>query len=205
MERGAGLVRSSLPLQTAMEMHPLYLYLDPYLIWFYRLTGQAGWNFLIGTSAVAILALLAGEFTSFLASFLVRSRCQEVVGEAKKYQDLSMEALKAGDRPAYEAANKVANEAFGKSFFMQLTLSATFFWPIFFILGWMQYRFLAVEFPLPFVGFSLGYIGVFILLYIPVYILFKKIERHLSYFWRGKDIPNDCHHPEGSCSTLLEP
>ena len=60
-----------------------------------------------------------------------------------------MEALKAGNRPAYEAANKLANEAFGKSFFMQLTLSATFFWPVFFALGWMQYRFLDWSSPCP--------------------------------------------------------
>ena len=145
-------------------------------------------NFLLGTLALAVLALLVGEFTSFLASLVVRRHCEQVAGEAKKYQDLSMEALKAGDRPAYEAANKLANEAFGKSFFMQVALSATFFWPIFFALGWMQYRFLEVEFPLPFVGFSLGYIGIFILLYIPVYVLYKKVKRRLPHFRRLKEL-----------------
>jgi len=162
-----------------MEMHPLYLFLDPYLIWCYRLTGQAEVNFYLGTLVVAILTLLVGEFTSSLASFLVRRHFTPVADEAKKYQSLSMEALEAGDRPAYEAANKLANEAFSKSFFMQLTLSATFFWPIFFVLGWMQYRFFELEFPIPFTGLSLGYIGIFILLYIPVYVLFKKIKRKL--------------------------
>ena len=93
-----------------------------------------------------------------------------------------MEALKAGDRPAYEAANRLANEAFNKSFFMQVALSATFFWPVFFCLGWMQYRFFELEFPIPYIGYPLGYIGVFILVYIPVYILFKKIKHKLSYF-----------------------
>jgi hypothetical protein len=171
-----------------MEMHPVYLYLDPYLIWFYRLSGSAAVNFLLGTLALAFLSLLVGELTSFLASFLVRRHFQEVAGEAKRYQDLSMEALKAGDRPAYEAANQVANEAFGKSFFMQVALSATFFWPIFFALGWMQQRFLEVAFPLPFIDFSLGYIGVFILLYIPAYVLFKRVKRRLPFFR---------HPPEG--------
>lgn len=162
-----------------MQMPPFFQWLDPYLIWCYRITGHALADFLLGTMVAAGLALLVGESTSCLASFLVRRRYQEVAGEARKYQDLSMEALKAGDRPAYEAANQVANEAFGKSFFMQLALSATFFWPIFLVLGWMQYRFLEVEFPLPFVGFSLGYIGVFILLYIPVYFLYRQTKRRL--------------------------
>ena len=68
----------------------------------------------------------------------------------------------------------MANEAFGKSFFMQVALSATFFWPIFFALGWMQYRFLEITFPLPFIGFSLGYTGVFVILYIAAYVIFKS-------------------------------
>jgi hypothetical protein len=171
-----------------MEMHPVYLYLDSSLIWFYRLSGSAEVNFLLGTLMLAVLTLLVGEFTAFLASFLVRRRFEQVAGEAKRYQDLSMEALKAGDRPAYEAANQVANEAFGKSFFMQVALSATFFWPIFFALGWMQYRFLEIAFPLPFIGFSLGYTGVFVILYIAAYVIFKALKRRMPYFRRLKEL-----------------
>jgi hypothetical protein len=171
-----------------MAMHPVYLWLDPYLIWFYRLSGSAEVNFLLGTLALAVLSLLVGEFTSFGAAVVVRRHFEQVAGEAKRYQDLSMEALKAGDRPAYEAANRVANEAFGKSFFMQIALSATFFWPIFFALGWMQYRFLEVTFPLPFIGFSLGYTGVFVLLYIAAYVMFKPLKRRLPYVRRAKEL-----------------
>lgn len=185
-----------------MEMPPLFQWLDPYLIWGYRITGHALADFLLGTLLVAVLAWLVGELTSCLASFVVRRRYQEVAGEAQKYQELSMEALQSGDRPAYEAANTVANEAFNKSFFMQVALSATFFWPIFFILGWMQYRFLEVEFPVPFVGFSLGYIGVFILLYIPVYVLFKRVKRKLPNFRRLKANLDSCARPRRSLKTF---
>ena len=171
-----------------MDMHPVYLYLDPYLIWCYRLTGSAEVNFLLGTLALAVFSLLVGEFTSFLASFIVRRHFEQVTGEAKRYQDLSIEALKAGDRPAYEGANKLANEAFGKSFYSQVALSATFVWPIFFALGWMQHRFLEVEFPLPFIGFSLGYIGVFLLLYIAAYFVFKPVKRRMPYYRRIKEL-----------------
>jgi hypothetical protein len=171
-----------------MEMHPIYLYLDPYLIWFYRLSGSAAVNFLLGTLALAVLSLLVGEFTSFLASFLVRRHFEQVTGEAKRYQDLSIEALKAGDRPAYEGANKLANEAFGKSFYSQVALSATFVWPIFFALGWMQYRFQDVTFPLPFIGFSLGYIGVFLIIYIVTYFFFKPVKRRMPYYRRIKQL-----------------
>ena len=164
-----------------MEMHPVYLYLDPYLIWFYRLSGSAEVNFLLGTLALAVLSLLVGEFTSFLASCIVRRHYEQVTGEAKRYQDLSMEALKSGDRPAYEGANKLANEAFGKSFYSQVALSATFVWPIFFVLAWMQYRFLGVAFPIPGTNWSLGFIGVFIIIYVAAYILLKQIKRRLPF------------------------
>ncbi len=187
-----------------MVMPPVFQWIDPYLIWCYRITGHALGDFLLGTLAAAILALLVGELTSFLASSVVRRRYQEVAGEAKKYQNLSIEALKAGDRPAYEAANQVANEAFNKSFFMQVALSATFFWPVFFILGWMQVRFLEVEFLLPFVGFSLGYIGVFILLYIPVYILYKQTKRRLLRFRPTKGLPDSCAPLEETPKTFGE-
>jgi hypothetical protein len=173
-----------------MEMHPFYLFLDPYLIWFYRQTGSAAANFVLGTFVVAILSLLVGEITSSLASLVVRRHSDEVTGEARKYQDLSMEALKAGDRPAYEAANEVANEAFSKSFFMQVALSATFFWPAFFVLGWMQYRFLEVEFPIPGTNWSMGFIGVFIIIYLAACFLFKRAKRSLSYFRRETAMPN---------------
>jgi len=170
-----------------MEMHPVYLWLDSYLIWFYRLTGSAEVNFLLGTLALAVHSLLVGELTAWLASLMVRRHFQPVAGEATRYQDLSMEALKAGDRPAYEAANQLANEAFGKSFFMQVALSATFVWPIFLALAWMQQRFLEVAFPLPFIGFSLGYAGGFVILYIAVYFAFKAVKRRMPYFRRTKE------------------
>ncbi|MGQ9688720.1 MAG: hypothetical protein ACUVXF_08055 [Desulfobaccales bacterium] len=160
-----------------MDMPWIFLWADPYLIWFFRLTGRAGVDFVLGTLAVAGIALLVGEFTSWGASLLVRRRLEEVTAEAKKYHELSLEALEAGDRLAYEAANQMANEVFSKSFFMQIALSATFFWPVFFFLGWMQHRFLEVEFPLPGTDWSLSYLGVFIIFYVLAYFLVRGVKR----------------------------
>ncbi len=133
---------------------------------------------------------------------MVRRHFEQVAGEAKKYQNLSMEALEAGDRPAYEAANQLANEAYSKSFFMQVALSATFFWPIFFVLGWLQYRFFELEFPIPFTGLSLGYIGVFILLYLLAYFLFNRLKYRLPYLRRIKAILNANNLQRGTSPAL---
>lgn len=171
-----------------MEMHPFYLALDPFLIWFYRITGYSLADFLIGTFTLAFLALIIGEFTRSLAFLATRKRIEKVTDEAAKYQDLSVEALAAGDKQAYTAANKLANDAFGKSFFMQLALSAAFLWPIFFALAWMEHRFSGLEFPLPFTAYSLGYIGVFILLYAAAYLMFKRVKYKIPYFRRIKEV-----------------
>jgi hypothetical protein len=98
-----------------------------------------------------------------------------------------MEALKTGDRPAYEAANKLANDAFSQSFFMQLALSATFFWPVFLLMGWMQYRFFDLEFPVPLTSLRLGFIGIFILVFIPAYLVFRQVKARLAPGGRRRD------------------
>jgi hypothetical protein len=163
-----------------MDMPPLFLWLDPYLIQCFRLTDLAAVNFCIGTAALAILALLLGKLSVALVLAAGRNYSLRQTGEAQKYQELSIQALQAGNRSAYEAANKLANEFFGKSFYLGVAQSAALFWPIGLVLAWMQYRFLGVAFPIPVIGWSMGYIGIFIPLYIAAWWLFKFVKRFVS-------------------------
>jgi hypothetical protein len=98
----------------------------------------------------------------------------------------SMNALKAGDKGSYKAINKLANEAYGKTFFLQLAMASASLWPVPFALAWMQSRFSNVHFPLPFnmslIGDSVSYPFVFIPLYILTRMLFGKARKHLPYF-----------------------
>lgn len=184
-----------------MEMHPVFRFCDPCLIWSYRITGYAPTDFLIGTFVLALLAVIIGEITASLVSLVAKRQLDQATAEARKYQVLSMDALAAGDKPSYEAANQLANDAFGHSFFMQIAQSAAFFWPAFFALAWMAYRFADLEFPLPLVQHSLGYTGVFILLYIPAYFLFKRVKRKLPYLNRIKRPPDTYDQPIGPLTT----
>jgi hypothetical protein len=173
-----------------MEMHPVFLFLDPYLIWFYRITGHARIDFILGTFTLALMAVIIGELNIALAYLVARRRIERVTDEAVKYQNLSIEALKAGDKGAYRAANRLANDAFGHSFFMQIALSAAFLWPAGFCLAWMSQRFWDLEFPLPFIPYSLGYIGVFLILFIGAYFVFKPVKYRIPYFHRIKALLN---------------
>ena len=156
--------------------------MDPYLIWGYRLSDNPYAGFILGTLILAVICLIIGEITAILAQRLVGRHMESHAAEALRYGELSITAAKAGDKPSYQAANKMANEAFGLSFFSLIALSMAHLWPIPFALAWMQYRFLGVEFPLPFIGFSLGFIGVFIIIYVAVYFLGNRIKKKLLYF-----------------------
>ncbi|MFH0824704.1 MAG: hypothetical protein V2B18_18270 [Pseudomonadota bacterium] len=171
-----------------MEMHPFWMLIDPYLIWSYRLTGYALVDFMIGTFVLAWISLFVGELTIASVFLLVRDRIDAATSEAGRYQDLSAEAMAAGDKEAYSAANELANDAFGRSFFMQIALSSAFLWPVFVALAWMGHRFSDLEFPLLFTGASLGFIGMFIVLYAAAHLMFKRIKHKLPYFNRIKTV-----------------
>lgn len=187
-----------------MQMPVCFQLIDPYLIWFYRITGHAAVDFVIGTIVLALIAMLIGELTLALAFWAVRRHIDKLTAEATRYQELSMSALMEGDRLSYKAANHLANEAFGRSFFMQIALSAAFLWPVFFALAWMQYRFAGVEFPLPFSHHSFGFVGVFILLFIPVYLVFRKVRYRLPYFRRLKANLNTCERQRRGLKTFAD-
>jgi hypothetical protein len=177
-----------------MEMPLFFRLLDPYLIWFYRITGYALVDFVTGTLVLALLAVIIGELSISLAFLATRKHTDQVTDEVVRYQNLSVDALAARDKRAYTAANQLANDAFGKSFFMQIALSAAFLWPIPFALAWMQYRFMEVEFPLPIIPYALGYIGVFLSLYVGAYFVFKPVKDKIPYFRRIKEILDASSH-----------
>ena len=92
----------------------------------------------------------------------------------------SMNALKAGDKAAYKAINSLANEAFGKSFFLQVAMASASLWPVPCALAWLQIRFSSIRFPLlfdlPLIGNSVGAPFIFIPLYILARIIVGKIK-----------------------------
>lgn len=163
-------------------MHPFFLLIDPFLIWFYRLTGHSFIDFLIGTFVLAWITLLIGELCISVVFLISRKRIADVSDEVLRYQNLSVDAAAVGDKQAYHAANKLANDAFGRTFFMQIAFSAAFLWPIFFALTWMGYRFADVEFRLIFTDYTVGYTYVFIPLFIAAYLIFRRLKDKLPYF-----------------------
>lgn len=156
--------------------------LDQVLIVLYRITGHPVADFFLGTFLLAFVTVVIGEFTISIAYRVNHKHLSVLNRNMNSAKDLSMAALKSGDKDAYKAHNKQANDAFGKVFFNAIALSAACLWPVFFALSWMQLRFMDLRFPLPFTGYEANYVVVFLVVYILSRILFGMLRPHLPYF-----------------------
>ncbi len=147
---------------------------------FYRLPDHNVAGYFLGTFILCLACVIIGEYFISAAFRINRKKIACDNEEMARFQDLSIKALKAGDKPAYKACNSRANDAFGKSFFTRISLSAASLWPLFIALGWMQYRFSDVRFSLllfPGKRITVGYVFTFILCYILSRILFAKARK----------------------------
>ena len=164
----------------------IYSRLDAFLIFFFRLADNPVLGYFTGIAVVSLLCVVAGEWTISLVYRFNRSFIARINGELVRYQNLSIEALEAGDGESYRAFNREANEAFGKVFFFQVALGSASLWPVPFAMAWLQGRFGDVRFDLPFGlnlwGGDVGYAFTFLPMYVLVRILFGKIKHRLPYF-----------------------
>ncbi len=163
-----------------------YQFLDHFLIPLYRFIPNPIVAFFMGTFLVALITVIIGEFSVSVAFWLNRKYVGRLNSELIKWNNLSVEAIEAGDKEAYKACNDQANDVFGKLFFISIAYAAASLWPVPFTLGWMQYRFFSIELPLPiklpFIGKTVGYTFVFGMLYIIARAIFSYLKPYLPYF-----------------------
>ena len=169
-------------------MEAFYLWIDTVLIVPFKLIGVPILGYYFGCFTLALLCVLLGQFTIAVAYLWNRRFIQADNHSMVSLHNASMKALAAKDKGGYKKCNKAANDAFGKVFFAQIALAASSLWPLPFAMGWMQTRFLHVEFTLPvklpIVGETVGYLFTFLPIYILVFILFGKVKARLPFFRR---------------------
>ncbi|MFW6323556.1 MAG: hypothetical protein ACOC0U_00700 [Desulfovibrionales bacterium] len=164
-------------------IHSLYLLLDFVLIAPYRLfSGGAG--FALGTFVLTLWCILLGEASGFLAFLFNRKHYAEQMNEMVRMHNLSVRAIRHKDKESYKASNHWANEYFGKVFFAHVALFAVTIWPVPFALAWMGTRFSEILITVPISGGELTYVAVFLLIYIPVRIVFSRIKKRIPFFQR---------------------
>ena len=153
-------------------------FIDPFLIAPYRWTCTPFWGWWIGTFILSCWAAILGELTLAVAYRVNRTEVKERLGETSLYQQRSLNALKSGDKKAYKSINRLANEAYGKSFFLMTAMGMSSLWPAFFAAAWLQKRFGDLRFPFPAMDEGINFVPYFIICYVLARITvgyFKKV------------------------------
>ena len=153
----------------------------PVLIFPYRICENplAGWW--LGTFCLATWALVLGEITLAIAERINRTAVAGNLDDSLYYHEQSMKAKQAGDEVSYKGINKLANEAYGKSFFLLMAMGMGALWPAFFAAAWLNQRFGDLTFSLPdwAGGFDLSFIAPFIFIYISLRIIWARMKKIL--------------------------
>lgn len=161
-------------------------FLDPFLVWMFRLPIDPVAAFAVGLCALALLLTMVGELCMAGAYFINRRHFAAITEDMVKNNNNSIRALAQKDKASYTACNSMANEAFGKNFFSGLALFASSVWPVAFALGWLEFRYGAIEFSLPLVDTVVGVNFFFVPLYIVIRIVFCRLKPWLPVFGRIK-------------------
>ena len=158
----------------------LHTVIDTYLMPFFRFPDNPVIGYFLGTAILSIICVAVGELSIYLAFRFNKDKIDRTNKDMEHFQDLSINALKAGNKDAFKACNSIANESFGKSFFMQITLAAASLWPLLFALGWMQYKFATVDFArqfsFPGSEYVFGYFTTVVFCYFMFRIIFNKMK-----------------------------
>jgi hypothetical protein len=157
--------------------------LDPFLIAPFRFFDDPILGWWLGTLVLAFWAVLIGELTVAAVFRINRTPVAKQWEETSYYHEQSLKAKQAGDEAAYKKINKLANEAYGKSFFLFIAMGMASLWPAFFAASWLNMRFgeIAIFLPKWMGGVELSFLAPFVLLYLAVRIIFSRVKRFIPF------------------------
>jgi hypothetical protein len=159
----------------------VYQFLDPWLVWAFRVSDSPHVGFAVGIFWLCLLTTVIGELCMAGVYFLNKKHFAAIHKDMVCHHNLSLKALGAKDKTAWKACNSIANDAFGKNFFSRIALFASSLWVVPFAIGWLTFRFGSVDFVLPYLG-EIGVSFIFIPGYIVVRVLFSRVKHVLPVF-----------------------
>ncbi|MEW5911850.1 MAG: hypothetical protein AB1814_04795 [Thermodesulfobacteriota bacterium] len=140
------------------------------------------WAWLVGTFCLSLWCAFLGELTLAVVFRVNRRHIREVGQEVIDRQRQSINALKAGDKESYNKINKLASEAFGRAFFLQIAMGMASLWPVFFAAAWLQAHFGHVRFHLPLLPWDFNFLVGLVPLYILARVVVSRLKRRLPFF-----------------------
>ena len=182
-------------------------WLDAFLIAPYRWPPSEYVGMWLGSGLIALYCVVIGECIAAALYLLHHKYYDNMQDRMMHYHNLSVQALHAGNKEAYLAANKLAKDDFGKSFFAQASIGIASLLPIPFALSWMSLRFEGIAiYTLPLLNLQAGYVFVFLSLYIAVRIYFsRKWKKKLPLFRRVEEIKAAAREARGKARSFFNP
>lgn len=180
-------------------------WLDAFLIAPFRWVPDPIAGLWLGVAFVCVYSVLLGESASALLFWTHRGYYERLQDEVVKAHNLSVAALRAGNKEAYTAVNTQAHEHFGRAFFAQAAVGMASLWPVPFALAWLSLRFegIAVH-RIPFTERTVNYVFVFLLLYIPLRIGFSRLKKFLPGFKQVEESRRRARKARGAMRSFFQ-
>ncbi|MCB2188117.1 MAG: hypothetical protein KQJ78_16995 [Deltaproteobacteria bacterium] len=145
----------------------------------------------LGTACLAVFSVLTGELTLGVSCRLNARFAKDVADKMVGWHNVSVRALKAGDKESYRAANTEANEAFGRVFFLQVAMSAASLWPAFAAAAWLRWRFGELPIPVPFTPWAVPWPAGFVACYLAARVGWSKFKAKVPFFGRWTKVAKE--------------
>jgi hypothetical protein len=165
--------------------------IDPVLIAPFRYFNNPMVGWWAGISALAFWSTFLGELTMAGVLHINRSAVIKNMDETAYYHEQSIKAKQAGDEKAYNGINRLANEAYGKSFFLMMAMGMAALWPAFFAAAWLDMRFGEIVFSLPkWAGsLELNFLAPFVLCYVGMRVGYGRLKHLLVRSEKNQSYP----------------
>lgn len=131
--------------------------------------------FFFGMVVLALGCAVLGLLGAALVAYAQRVRWAKEDAETRHRQELSFEALRQGDKKAYNAQNMLAQEAYTNTMALSAGRAAATLWPACAVLTWLYWRFEGV--PMPYLWAEAGPATVFLPLYIGALVGITRLRR----------------------------
>lgn len=155
--------------------------IDQIFMYPYQILDNTLLAFWFGTSCLALFCVILGKITSTILYRLNQSYHEKENNELSRLHELSIKAANTGDKELFKDVNRLAQESFGKNFFLGATLFTASIWPLPFALSWMSKHFAGITIhTIPWFDKELGYIFVMFSSYIIIRIIFSKIIKKFT-------------------------
>ena len=160
----------------------------------------------LGSAFLASYAVLVGEAVGAVLFFLHQRYYNTLQDDVVRYHNISVQALHSGNKDAYLAANTVAQEHFGKSFFAQASIGMSTLLPLPFVLAWMALRFEGITLHIiPVFNRPVGYVFILLTLYLVMRIMFSRLKKRLPLFRRIERIKQLAREARGPARSFFSP